>query len=88
MAPDDAWRALFLNWPQGIPKEGIVQTSLNENVPFVGFALSPGLLLVERDKPDAIGSRKMIIPYSNIVAVKMGTTMSLPELQPLGFKVK
>ncbi|MBC8288773.1 MAG: hypothetical protein H8E37_00495 [Planctomycetes bacterium] len=45
-------------------------------------------MLVERDKPDALGARKVIIPYSNIVAIKMGTTMSLQELQPLGFKVK
>lgn len=88
MAPDDAWRTLFLNWPEGISKAGILTTSLGENVTFVGFALSPGLLLVERDKPDALGSRKVIIPYSNIVAVKLGTPMSLQELQPLGFTVK
>jgi hypothetical protein len=88
MAPDDAWRALFLNWPAEIPKQGIVTTSVGENVPFVGFALAPGLLLVERDKPDAIGSRKMIIPYSNILAIKLTTPVALRELQPLGFKVK
>lgn len=88
MAPDDAWRALFLNWPAEIPKQGMVTTSAGENVPFVGFALSLGLLLVERDKPDAIGARKVIIPYSNILAVKLGTPASLTELQPLGFKVK
>jgi hypothetical protein len=88
MAPDDAWRALFLNWPAEIPKQGIVTTALGENVPFVGFALAPGLLLVERDKPDALGARKMIIPYSKILAVKLGTPASLQELQPLGFKVK
>lgn len=88
MAPDDAWRALFLNWPAEIPKLGIVTTTLGENVPFVDFALSPGLLLVERDKPDAIGSRKMIIPYSYILAIKLATPVPLSDLQPLGFKVK
>ena len=88
MAPDDAWRALFLNWPDNIPKEGIVTTSLGENVSFIGYALAPGVLLVERDRPDSLGARKVIIPYSNIVAIKMGTTLSLQDLQPLGFKVK
>lgn len=88
MAPDDAWRTLFLNWPDSIPRQGMVTTLLGENVPFVGFARSPGLLLIERDTPDAHGQRKMIIPYSNIVAVKLGNPASLQELQPLGFKVK
>ena len=37
MASDDAWRALFLNWPDNISKEGITTTSLGEIVTCIGY---------------------------------------------------
>ena len=38
---------LFENWPESIPREGMLVTTFNEHVPFNGFLISGGILLVE-----------------------------------------
>lgn len=81
-----AWRTLFENWPDSMPKEGMLVTSYGETVTFNNFMISGGLLLVERDRPDATGARKVMIPYGSIAAVKMATTMELAQFQVLGFQ--
>jgi hypothetical protein len=82
----EAWRSLFENWPEAIPREGIVVTTLNEHVPFNGFLVSGGVLLVERDKPDTYGARKVMIAYSAIVAVKLTNVLELSRYQVMGFQ--
>ena len=48
------------------PSRGMLVTTFNEHVPFNGFLISGGVLLVERDKPDTYGSRKVMVAYSAI----------------------
>lgn len=86
MQPDDAWRALLLNWPQSIPRHGNVVAAWGETITFVDFAISPGLVVFARDKPDSYGSRKVVIPYAQIAAIKLPTTLELSEFTAMGFK--
>lgn len=85
MESAQAWRSLFENWPDNIPKEGMLVTAV-ETIQFNDFMVSGGLLLIDRDRPDAMGARKMMVPYGNIISVKMQTTMDIAQFQVMGFQ--
>lgn len=80
------WQMLFENWPADFARQGIIVTTQPDTIPFVHFLLSDGLLLVERDKPDSQGARKVILSYESIAGVKLTTTMPTEELMTLGFR--
>ena len=82
----EAWRSLFENWPEAIPREGQLVTTFQEVIPFRDFRISGGILLLERDKPDSIGARKVMIGYDAIAAVKLTSTLELERFQVLGFQ--
>ena len=81
-----AWRALFESWPQNLPREGLVVTSFQEQIPFKDFMISGGVLIVERDKPDSMGARKVMITYEHVCAVKLTSPLELTEYQAMGFQ--
>ena len=81
-----AWRALFENWPQSIPREGLVVTSFQEQIPFKDFLISGGVVLVERDKPDSMGGRKVMIAYEHVCAVKLTSPIELSQYEAMGFQ--
>ncbi|MDA1162042.1 MAG: hypothetical protein O3B13_02960 [Planctomycetota bacterium] len=81
-----AWKSLFEAWPDAIPRLGMVVTSFGEAIPFQAFMISGGLLLLERDKPDQFGTRKVILSYEQICAVRLPTTMELSRFQVMGFQ--
>jgi hypothetical protein len=86
MEAADAWRAVFENWPEAIPHEGLVVTKGQETIPFVNFMVSGGILLIERDKPDSSGARKVMMGYEQIAAVKITNTLELARFQVMGFQ--
>lgn len=86
METAEAWRSMFENWPASIPRRGIVITSFQESIPFVGYMLSGGILLLERDKPDSLGARKVMLAYDAISAVKVTDVIDLARFQALGFQ--
>ena len=86
MEAAEAWRTLFETWPEAIPRQGMLVTSFKETVPFTGFLFSPGILLVERDAPDSLGARKMMISFDEISAVKIANPMELGRFQVMGFQ--
>jgi hypothetical protein len=65
------WRELFRAWPSGAQKRGVVVTAFGEQIAFNGFRDSDSLLMVERQAPDTMGSRSVIMPYEQISAVKI-----------------
>ena len=85
MDATEIWRSLFENWPESIPREGLL-VAFNEHIPFNGFLVSGGVLLVERDKPDTYGSRKVMVAYSAIQAVKLTSVIELGRFQVMGFQ--
>ncbi|MDB5385722.1 MAG: hypothetical protein JWM11_1368 [Planctomycetaceae bacterium] len=86
MDQSECWHDLFMNWAPKIPRQGILVTAAQETIPFINFMTSRGVLLVERDRPDGNGARKVMVAYSAILAVKLTTTLDLPEYRPMGFE--
>jgi len=86
MNSGECWRAIFENWPESIPREGLLVTTFDEHIPFNSFLISGGVLLVQRDKPDSYGSRKVMVAYDAISAVKITSTLEMARYQAMGFQ--
>jgi hypothetical protein len=84
MEATETWRELFENWPESVPRDGLLVTNFQEQIPFVNFMISGGILLVERDKPDSYGARKVMIAYDAITAIKFTNTLELARFQVMG----
>ena len=80
------WQSLFENWPDVIQRKGSVVTKQGESIPFLSFLISFGLLLIERDGPDASGTRKIIIAYDSIAMIKLTTAGEMSLFQSMGFQ--
>lgn len=81
-----AWRLLFENWPNAIPRSGLLVTSYQETIPFKDFLISGAILLLEREAPDSLGARKVMVLYSAISAVKITSPMEMARFQVMGFQ--
>jgi len=84
MNTDEDWRAIFEHWPGDLPRQGILTTAL-DSFSFNDFLLSRGLLLFERDRPDAVGARKVVLAYGSILALKLIDPGPITRYEPLGF---
>lgn len=82
----DTWRGLFQHWPASVPKQGTLVTNFGEQIPFVNFLVSGTAVLVERDKPDTLGARKLVIDYGAISALKLTDPSDIARYQILGFQ--
>ena len=82
----EGWRTLFETWPDSIPRRGMVITTFQESIPFAGFLISGSILLLDRDKPDSLGARKVMIAYSAISAVKITDVIDMARFQVMGFQ--
>lgn len=81
-----AWQQLFENWPSHIARKGLVITTTGESISFSRFLVMDGILALERDRPDSLGARKVIISFSGITAVKMTDAGDFLELREMGFR--
>jgi hypothetical protein len=86
MDAGEAWRSLFENWPDSMPRQGIVVTIFQEAIPFIDFLISGGIVLLERETPDSLGARKVTVAYSAIAAIKLPTPIELARFQVMGFQ--
>ena len=84
MTDGQQWRNLFENWPGSVPRAGTI-VAFGEQIPFKEFLIGDGVLLVERERPDTTGARKVIISYAAIEAVKTTDTLDLARYQAFGF---
>lgn len=65
------WRDFFQSWPTEMPQRGVLVTNYQEQVQFVGFLMTEQMLMLERMAPDANGGRRLLIPFGNILGVKI-----------------
>lgn len=80
------WLDLLERWPKDVPHKGVIMTELNESISFVGFAYDDNMVVVQRQTPDAIGARQVIIPFTSISYLKI-TAIVLPKsFADFGFK--
>ena len=82
----DYWRHLFAKWPGSIRRSGFLITELGESVQFADFACGAGVLLLQRDKPDTLGARKVMVSYDAISAVKLDDPGELSAYASMGFQ--
>ncbi len=80
------WETLLRRWPQEVPRRGILVTTNHENIPFVNFMLATGIVLLERDKPDTLGARKVMLSFEAIAGIKLTDTMDLDAYTVFGFQ--
>ena len=64
------WKQYLSNWPDGLLRKGVV-VSGEEQIVFVSFLMSDAVVLFERQAPDSVGGRKVILPYDAIKAIKV-----------------
>ena len=79
------WRDFFAQWPSDIHRRGIVVTSFGEQIPFSAFWTSSNLLFLERQTPDSLGARTIILAFTQITALKIVDVVKVKSFQPLGF---
>ena len=83
-----AWRECFTNWPDQLARRGVVVTKFDEQIMFANFMTSDGLLLLERQTPDTIGARQVILGYDAISALKIVDVVKMKALTRLGFETQ
>lgn len=82
---ENVWKSLFENWAPSVPRRGLCLTKQGESIMFVAYLLSPGIVLLERDKPDSSGGRKVMVSYDDIACVKIIDPLELARFQAMGF---
>ena len=71
MQTAEVWKQLFNNWPAGLSNAGVAVSVTNEQIPFGNFFFNDKAVVLERHAPDAVGGRKVILPFESITAVKI-----------------
>jgi hypothetical protein len=71
MTPNPVWKTFFNNWPAGIQRRGVLLTCLNEAIPFKGFMIKEDVLLLDRNNPDSMGARYILIDFAAINSVRL-----------------
>ena len=80
------WRDFFHNWPRGFARKGVVISSSQEQVPFVDFVANDEVLILERPTPDAVGGRRVALPFARIELLKFTEPLKTQELLAVGFR--
>ena len=88
MTSSAIWKDVFTNWPTGIPRRGVLVSTLNESMPFKGFLIKDDLLLLERSNPDSLGARFILIGFDAINTVKLIDPLKESVFTSAGFSGK
>lgn len=78
------WKHYLTNWPAGLSRTGVVVTD-REQIVFVSFLLSEAVVMFERQAPDSVGGRKVVLPYSRIQAIKVTEPIGNEPFLKTGF---
>ncbi len=85
LSDSEIWAQIFKKWPATLPQRGVVVTAFNDQIPFCGFLRTEDALLLERQTPDAVGARKVILAYSQIVGLKITDPIGADVFREAGF---
>ncbi|MGD9724642.1 MAG: hypothetical protein AB7O59_25385 [Pirellulales bacterium] len=81
----DGWRQCFQDWPGDVNRRGVLVTTFAEQIPFVNFLASDRMILLERQSPDQVGARMVMLPYQNIAALKIIDVVKARVFSHMGF---
>jgi hypothetical protein len=85
MTTNSVWKSFFSNWPPGIQHRGVLVTTLNEAIPFKGFMMKDDLLLLDRNNPDSMGARFILIDFAAINNLRLIDPLKEPVFAGAGF---
>lgn len=80
------WRTFFEEWPPGLPTRGVLVTTYGDQIPFVGYYTTDSLVIVERQTPDSMGGRQVILVYGSIDAIKVTDPIESNVFTDAGFQ--
>ena len=80
------WQKMFHHWPEALPRRGVLVTATGEQTPFQEFLTSDDFLLLQRRAPDTVGAREVLIPFGEIVALKVTEVVKPAIYRAAGFK--
>jgi hypothetical protein len=81
------WKEMFARWPADMPRRGVLVVAFGEQISFTNFATGDGFLLLERQSPDAVGGRTIVLAYDKILGLKLVDVAKAKALQALGFSL-
>ena len=82
----EVWRDFFVNWPANLARRGVAIASYNEQIPFVDFLTRNDVVVLERATPDAVGGRRVVLPFARIEALKYTEPLKTQQLVSAGFQ--
>ena len=80
------WKNFFTKWPKSLPRKGVLVSEGNEQTPFQEFLISEDVILLQRRAPDTMGAREVILPFSEIVSLKMTEVVKPAAYREAGFQ--
>ena len=86
MNQSTSWKDFFQNWPREIPQRGVVVTRFNEQILFQSFLTKDTFLLLQRQTPDVVGARFVLLPYDTIDALKIVDAIPPKVFAATGFQ--
>lgn len=81
----NVWKNFFATWPSDLPQRGVVVAAFDEQIVFVSFLISDHVVMLERQAPDSVGGRKVLMPFQNIQAVKITDPVGNDVFTQAGF---
>ncbi|UUO05550.1 hypothetical protein M4951_19505 [Blastopirellula sp. J2-11] len=82
---ENRWLRLLKAWPEKMPQQGLVVTTLNEQIPFTGFVFDDDIMLLQRPAPDAMGGRQVFVPFESIACLKITAVVPTKMFNEFGF---
>ena len=79
------WKNFCTKWPKSLPRKGVLVSEGNEQTPFQEFLISEDVILLQRRAPDTMGAREVILPFSEIVSLKMTEVVKPAAYREAGF---
>ena len=86
MNDSSIWSLFFQKWPPKLAQRGVVVTAWGDQIPFSGFLRTKDTVLLERQTPDAIGARKVLLTYGQIASVKIVDPVGPEVFSEAGFQ--
>lgn len=84
---EQSWIDVLTNWPDGIARKGIAITTAGDSIEFCSYMLSGPVLLLERERPDSHGGRRVMLQLSQLAAVKILDPIEIERFREFGFEV-
>jgi hypothetical protein len=86
MDSSEHWKTWFRDWPEKMPRQGVLVTIQGDQIPFKGFLTGDEMLLLQRTAPDSAGTRQVLLPYHRIDSLKLIDVVDPKIFSKIGFE--